>query len=483
MSILAASLCLLASTTSCKSKEVEETSKGNPAETETPAVEPPSEPSSPAIAKPDESKITWIENDWPGALERAKSAGKPIVIDMWADWCHTCLAMKKGTLRDRGLSAVSGDYVWLSIDTEDPTSARVMELFPPKVWPTFFVVSPVDSSVQASLAGSAAVREFREFIERGAQGHRAALSGDAVAVDSPLAHLRDGDRAWMKGQHQEAAKQYAAALKVGGEAWPHTATTIKNLTAALAKSDDKLACARLAQEHLDFMTEQHNSSGTDFMYYASTCAGALEPLAAEAFRDKLIRAMRDILRDPEAALSYDDRSETLATCRAVANSLGYQDLAATFALKQRTLLAKAVAEAATPLEEMTYAWHQVEVHAYLGKGFQILPWIEELEAKLPNEYDPPYRRAWLLLELKRYGEAHEAIARALTRSKGARRGRILGLDAEIYKAEGNTEKEREARQAIVTHYEGLASGLATAKKLEDARAALAAMDTKPAAKH
>ncbi|MCP4449535.1 MAG: thioredoxin family protein [Myxococcales bacterium] len=481
MSILLAGLSLVIGTASCKSSE--DGSKAGPSAAKTGLPDTPAavvaEP--PKVAKPDESGIAWIENDYAAALKLAQGEGKPLLIDMWADWCHTCLAMKKGTLRDLGLSAISADFVWLAIDTEHPSSAKVMELFVPKVWPTFFVVSPTDESVQAIHAGSAPVAEFREFLLRGASGHLQVLQADgALLPNSPLAHLRSGDRARMQDEYAEAAAHYAAAREAGGENWDRAATTVKNQIAALAKLENKLACAEFAGAEVDFMAEQHNSSGADFMYWVSDCAKALKRPAAEALLDKALKGMRAILKDSEAALSYDDRSDALATARSIANKLGFPDLAATLALQQRALLAKAVSEAATPMEEMTYAWHQVEVHEYLGKGHAILPWIEALEAKLPNEYDPPYRRGWLLLKLGRHEEAHAAVARALPLALGARRGRILGLDAAIYKAEGNTEKEREVRVAIVSHFESLAPGLSPKKRLLKAKAELAKMDAMPA---
>ena len=484
LSIAASALCLVLGAPACKSSEG---TKADPSTAKTasadspPETEPQAAQSAPRPPKPDESGITWIENDFDAAMKQATDEGKPLVIDMWADWCHTCLSMKKGTLRDAGLAAISKDFVWLSLDTENPSSAEAMAKFPPKVWPTFFVVSPADASVQASQLGSCSVADFREFVLRGGQGHLAALeAGGALKPNSALGLLRAGDRAWMQDDYKAAAKHFAAARKAGGENWGPAATTLKNEIAALSKLESKKPCAELAVAELPRMAEEHNSSGTDFMYYASDCAEALDAPAAEQLRNQTLKAMRGILLDDNAALSADDRSDALATSRGIANAIGSQDLAATLALQQRAVLEAAVKEAATPLEEMTYVWHLVEVNEYLGKGHSILPWVESLEARLPQEYDPPYRRAWLLLKLKRYADAHEPIDRAKTLTKGARLGQILELEAAIYNAEGNSEKEREVRAAIVAHYEGLATGLAAAKKLTKARQDLAAMDAKAA---
>ncbi len=481
ISILAMGTAVLLGVGACKDKEGDSEAEKAPH-----SPKPKTPPKAQKAAKPDESGIAWIENDYEAAIKQARQESKPLVIDMWADWCHTCLAMKKGTLRDRGLAAIAKEVIWLAVDTEHPSSAAVMDKFPPNVWPTFLVVSPNNESIQATQLGSCSVREFREFVERGSQAHLQSLAaGGELEEGSALAHLRSGDRAWANDAYQEAADHYAAARKAGGEGWgPQASTTTKEI-AALQKLEDKTACATLASSQMAFMATQHNSSGVGFLYYAANCAEALKEAAqpeatqsprATALLKQSLTTLRDLLDDEEAALSYDDRSDALAAARAIALNLADEKLAEAFAVEQLALLNRAVEESATALEEMTYIWHQVEVHAYLGLGAEILPWVESLEAKLPEEYDPPYRRGWLLLQLKRYAEAHEAVARALTLAKGARRGRILGLDAAIYKAEGNTAKERESREAVVACYENLEKGLASPKKLTDAKKALAAMD-------
>tara|TARA_R110002073_G_scaffold24260_9_gene82125 strand:+ start:33876 stop:35330 length:1455 start_codon:yes stop_codon:yes gene_type:complete len=477
MSIVGMGLSLVLGLVGCKGKQGEP--EGEPeAKAE---VAPQAQNDAANAPKPastaNRSGIVWIHNDYKKAISLAREQSKPLVIDMWAGWCHTCLAMKKGTLADPGLAEIADDVIWLAIDTEDPSSADVMAKFPPKVWPTFFVVSPADETVQASQLGSCSVGDFREFVDRGSRAHREALeAGGKLAPGSALAYLRDGDRAWMDNEYQAAADAYAAARKAGGDGWRPKAQSLKNQLAALHKLEDKKDCAALATRELTFMAEQHSSSGVDFIYFAASCAGALGEAEANVLRARSLAALRGIIDDAQASLSADDRSDALASARGIALELGDTGLATSLAREQQALLATAVAAATTPLEEMTYVWHQVEVHAYLGLGEDILPWVQQLEAKLPTEYDPPYRQAWLLLSMKRYAEAHAAVQRALPLSSGARRGRILGLDASIYKAEGKTAKEREVRMAVVAHFEDLAEGLASDAKLTSAKKALAEMD-------
>ncbi len=438
-----------------------------PQTSDTKGISPPKTPSS--------GSIVWIEDDYPAALEKAKRLGKPLLIDMWADWCHTCLAMKKGTLQDPGLSPLADSVVWLSIDSENPKNAYAMATFSPRVWPSFFVVSPVNESVQATQLGSCSVREFRSFVERGSAGHLSQLEdGGFLQEDSPLLHLRMADRAVLAQDLDEAAKQYAEALRYGGDTWEHAPVTYKKQLSALSRSEDKTACTKLAQTALPTMIATPSSASTDFVYYASTCADALEgEQAQKAYRKTLTNALDTILAAPNAALSSDDRSDALATSRSISEKIGDQEAARQYALQQQALLKTAVAGAQSAKEEMTYVWHQVEVHAYLEQGEAILPWVQKLTLALPNEYDPPYRLAWLFSKMKRYDEALDAITIALPLAQGARKGRVLSLQADIYKSQGNAAAERASRQAVVAHYKALAKGMVSPSKITRAEEALA----------
>src|SRR5689334_21029263 len=37
--------------------------------------------------------LAWIEDDYPAALACARAKKVPLVLDLWAPWCHTCLSM------------------------------------------------------------------------------------------------------------------------------------------------------------------------------------------------------------------------------------------------------------------------------------------------------------------------------------------------------------------------------------------------------
>ena len=90
-------------------------------------------------------------------------------------------------------------------------------------------------------------------------------------------------------------------------------------------------------------------------------------------------------------------------------------------------------------------------------------------------HDPPYRLAWVSLQIGALDQALAAAQRAVGMVYGPRKGRVLILVAEIQNARGDVKAERAARQTVVDHYASLPPGHRSEKAEASARAALAAV--------
>lgn len=430
--------------------------------------------------------IPWRHDDWEGALAAAREAQKPIVIDMWAPWCHTCLSMQHTVLRDPSVVAMADRFVWLAIDTDKPANAAVVARFPLDAWPTFFVASPEEGKVEARLVGSGTVREVRAFLERGEKG-ALATRGDAggLAEGSAPALVRRGDRAALAGDLAAASEAYAAAALAPdvGDMLPDV---LVSYLGALHGGERWGPCVQLGLARLADAARTRSAKVADFAAYAADCADHLPEAQAregEALRRAIIAPdspVRAVLFDDAAAISVDDRADGLRILREVHDVLGEEDAGTALAERQIGLLLRAIAAAPTPREAMTYNWPLAEVAVRLGAPQRALPALLASAKALPGEYDPPYRVAWIMLQADDAKGALPFAEEALALAYGPRKARVQGLVADIHHALGDVRAERADREAVVALWESLPPGQARPAALVAAKAKLAAMDA-PAA--
>src|SRR5215831_3887292 len=110
------------------------------------------------------SGIVFIEDDYRGALAKARAAKKPLFLDSWATWCHSCLSMRSFVFPDAGLRPAKDAVVWLSVETEAEKNREVVEKFPADGLPTFLLIDPFTELVIGRWLGTSSVNEMREFV-------------------------------------------------------------------------------------------------------------------------------------------------------------------------------------------------------------------------------------------------------------------------------------------------------------------------------
>lgn len=429
----------------------------------------------PTPAAADLAGIEWLEDDLAAATAKATTSNptKPLLVDMWAGWCHTCLSMRQTVLRDAALASYADRLVWLALDTERPENVALVEKLNMSMWPTFYVLDPADQSVHAVFAGGASVEQFQEFLSDGLASYEAKQAG------------RDGDGDTAQGWMSKAAAAVAAtrfgdaeaalvkALALAPPEWSRRPEALVELIRARYKQDAFDRCAALIFESMEAVTRSKAASVTDFTVYGRRCLDGLSVAQrGRALRD-MIAALVNLEGDPQARLSIDDRSDLLYNLRGLYEALDDRDAARAAATRQLKLLSLAAHAAKTPREAMIYAWPRAEVHVYLGEATKLEPELVALHKALPDEYDPPYRLGWLRMKM---GDARGAVApleRAVSLVYGPRKARVWSLLADAYAELGDAPAERQAREGIVTHLRGLPPGLSS-KALE--KSALEALE-------
>ena len=427
--------------------------------------------SAPACAKATaHGPLSWIEDDYPAALACAKARNVPLVVDLWAPWCHTCLSMQTTVFMDPSFKAAANQFVFATIDTDREVNAPVVAKLPLAAWPTFYVVA-ADETVLARYAGGASVVQFQAFLDAGTK----ALVG-ATGADQ---HLLAAERAFAKKDFETADRELTAALAAAPATWVRRPDALVSLLQT--KTNDTAGCLALANESID--QTGTSASATDFVVIALGCADTMAKTdtgAAAVFREEAILRLQELVADPAAKLSIDDRSDAMLTLREALEVVGRKPEAITLAEKQRVMLDEAAAKAPTPKAAMTYNWHLAEVHVFLGRPLEVVPALEKSARELPNEYDPPARLGWVLLKGGKLAEAAAWTDKAIKLAYGPRKARVLSQRADIAAKLGDATAERAYREQVVALWASLPPGQANPDALARAKETLAKLDA-PAA--
>jgi thiol-disulfide isomerase/thioredoxin len=88
------------------------------------------------------ASIRW-ESGFDEALKRARAAGKPVMIDFWAEWCGWCHRLDQTTYVDPSVLRVAEGFVAVKVNTEGAErDVKVAERYDVTSLPTILFVSP-----------------------------------------------------------------------------------------------------------------------------------------------------------------------------------------------------------------------------------------------------------------------------------------------------------------------------------------------------
>ena len=434
---------------------------------------PPPPPVADACAGKGDKKgpITWFEDDWDGAVACARQRKVPIVLDLWAPWCHTCISMQTTVFMDPSFAAKADQFVFAALDADREINARPVGKYATTAMPTFYVVNH-DETVLARFVGAATLEQFHQFIDAGAR----AAKGGIAAAD---ARLQAAERALALKDHETADTELTAALAAATPDWSRRPEAVASLQITKKKRGDHLACLEISDANMDAVGA--TATATNFWASAIECASeaskapGVDEAKVKSVIDRAIANLAKTTADPKSPLSVDDRAEALGYLRDAQEGTGDAKAAKATGETLRALLDDAWAKAPTPFERMTHIWPRAEAYVWLKRPLDLVPDYEKLIAELPTEYDPPARLGWIYLQAGKYPEAAKWTDHALGLVYGPRKARLYNQRAEIAAKAGDKATERKMREETVKLWESLPQGQQNADQLAKAKAALEAL--------
>ncbi|MBX3197154.1 MAG: thioredoxin family protein [Labilithrix sp.] len=388
--------------------------------------------------------LRFIEDDYPRALAEAKRRGKPLFVDAWASWCHSCQSLRAYVLTDPTLAPLADDFVWLSIDTERDTNAEWVARHPHSALPTLWVIDPDTDRPILKWAGTATAGELRELLEVAVGDAR--RSGP-TATEATAAFVR-GNHALAAGDGETAEKEHRAALAAAPKDHPHRARIVEALVTQLALRKEVARCAEVAAAEASGMPP--GTSRASVLVAGLGCA-------RDAKRSADVERLLDLAREDAARrddrLLPDDRSalyeEAFTTKSERGDRAGARELAREWSAFLEGEAARAKTnDARTSLDPL-----RLGAFLALGEPARAIPMLEQSERDFPEDHNGPARLGRVYLELARLDDADAAADRALARVYGPRVMRVLALKADIAKARGDRAGEVKALEQALARSE------------------------------
>src|SRR5438270_1050693 len=262
--------------------------------------------------------LTFIEDDHPKALATARAAQKPLFIDFWATWCHSCLSMQRFVLSDAGMKPIADALVWSSLETERETNKAVVEKYPVDAWPTFLIVDPDTEAVIGRFLGSGTIQDMRTFVQDAVRAYRE----KGRPADPAWAAQRDGDAARNRGDLQATADAYGRAVQLSAPDEPQRPERLNLYMSALLWLKDFRTCVRTGLAEAGHTPD--SALGVDFQSYAFACARELpkgDPDAARMHQLAMAR-VQEIVAKPDAPLALTIEATRSPTSRRCSTSQG-----------------------------------------------------------------------------------------------------------------------------------------------------------------
>lgn len=121
--------------------------------------------SSGAPASPGYQDGTWLDDDLDAALSIASAMGRPVVMDLYADWCGPCLTLGEDYFTSDEMQPILAKAVLLRVDIDQPDGSMLAEEFGVYAIPAVIVLLPDRTEVDRIVGVAGTVAQYGSALD------------------------------------------------------------------------------------------------------------------------------------------------------------------------------------------------------------------------------------------------------------------------------------------------------------------------------
>ena len=110
-------------------------------------------------------ELTWFVDNFDAASTEAETSGKPLLIDMYADWCGPCVTLGEQFFTSDEMHPILSNFVLLRLDVDNPEVASYAQRYNVSAIPCVVIAEADGSEIDRIVGTTRTVGEYVRALE------------------------------------------------------------------------------------------------------------------------------------------------------------------------------------------------------------------------------------------------------------------------------------------------------------------------------